>query len=138
AMLPVGTFRAADVPVASQAFWTLSAITGWCFIVACLGFAARRLSAPGPRLRWLAESAFPVYFLHQAGVVAAALVVIELPLGIATKLFATIALAVALTLPVYQWIVRPVPALRVLLGMKPAVRRAPAAVAPLARPERSA
>jgi peptidoglycan/LPS O-acetylase OafA/YrhL len=119
ALEAAGELRAQGVPGAWTAFWTLSAVAGWCAVVACLGFAARRLAFSNRVARWLAESAFPVYFLHQAGVVAAALIVIELSLGVAAKLALTIALAVALTLAVYELVVRRFAPLRFLLGMKP-------------------
>lgn len=122
AMLPASELRSQGSPFGPVLLWSLSAAAGWCLIVALLGFAARRLSSPSPRLRWLAESAFPVYFLHQAGVVLAALLVIGLPFGVATKLGLTILLAVALTMLVYQLVVRRSALLRLLLGMKPFAR----------------
>ena len=118
AMVACGGLKARGVAGASTLFWTLSAVAGWCAVIACLGFASKRLTFTNRAFRWLSESAYPVYFLHQVGVVAAALVVIGLPLGIPAKLALTMALAVALTLPFYQLVVRPFPPLRFLLGMK--------------------
>jgi glucans biosynthesis protein C len=130
AMIPAGDLRAAGVPSAGTAMWTLSAVVGWCAVVAFLGFAARRLAFSNRASRWLTESAFPVYFLHQAGVVAAALVVVRLPLGVPAKLALTILLAVVLTLPVYHFVVRRSAPLRFLLGMKRIAKIRPGRAAP--------
>lgn len=96
-----------------------SAAAGWCTVVALLGLAARRFATSSRTLRWLAESAMPVYVLHQVAVVGVAFVVIELPLGIAAKLGMVVAGAVALTLSAYEVFVRHVPLLRLLTGMRP-------------------
>jgi glucan biosynthesis protein C len=136
AMIPLGELRAQGVLGAASVFRILSAVAGWSAVVACLGLAARRLRFSNRASRWLTESAYPVYFLHQAGVVGAALVVLPLSLGIPAKLALTTALAVLVTLAVYEWIVRRRPALRFLLGMKPFLRGpdAPDAAAPRSEP----
>lgn len=95
-----------------------SAAAGWCTVVALLGAAARRLGFSSGALRWLAESAMPVYVLHQMAVVGVAFVVIDLPLGIPAKLALVVTGAVVLTLVVYRFVVRPLPLLRALTGMK--------------------
>lgn len=118
AMIPMGELWKQGVGGAASLSRVLSAITGWCAVVTFLGLAARRLAFSNRASRWLTESAYPVYFLHQAGVVGAALVVLPLTLGIPAKLALTTALSVVATLAVYEWIVRPRPALRFLLGMK--------------------
>lgn len=41
-----------------------TAVAGWCFVLALLGFARERVTRSGPRLRDLSESAFPIYLLH--------------------------------------------------------------------------
>ena len=45
-----------------------SAVAGWCFVVALVGLAHQFLTTSGPALRYLSESAFPVYVLHQAAI----------------------------------------------------------------------
>jgi len=96
-----------------------SAVAGWCFMVALLGFAHRFLTASGPALHYLSESAFPVYVLHQAAIVLPGYFLIRLPMGIGAKFVVLLLLSVSLTLAVYQWLVRPFAVPRFLLGMKP-------------------
>jgi len=99
-----------------------SAVAGWCFVVALLGFTRERMTRSSPQLRYLAESAFPIYVLHQPVVVVLAAGVVLLPLGIATKFALLLAGSVAVTLALYQFGVRPFGPTRFLIGMKPLPR----------------
>jgi glucan biosynthesis protein C len=96
-----------------------SAVAGWCFVVALVGVAHRFLTTSGPALRYLSESAFPVYVLHQAAIVLPGYFLIRLPMGIGTKFVLLLILSVSLTLAVYRWLVQPFTLPRFLLGMKP-------------------
>jgi uncharacterized protein (DUF2147 family) len=99
-----------------------SAVAGWCFVIAALGFARRRLAASGRALGYLSESAFPVYVLHQAAIVLPGFFVVRLPLGIAAKFGLLLLLSVAITLATYHGLVRRFALLRFMLGMKPKAR----------------
>jgi len=114
----LGVFESSPVVLAG------SAVAGWCFVVALLGFARERVTSSGPRLRYLAESAFPIYVLHQPVVVVVGAGVILLPLGIATKFVLLLVGSVAVTLALYHFGARPFRPTRCLIGMKP-LRGAP-------------
>jgi peptidoglycan/LPS O-acetylase OafA/YrhL len=101
-----------------------TAVTGWCFVVALLGLAHQRVTRSSPRLRWLAESAFPIYLLHQPVIVFLGYPLVQLPLGVATKFALLLFGSVAVTLAIYQLAVRPFGTTRYLAGMKPLTRRA--------------
>jgi len=98
-----------------------SAVAGWCFVIALLGIGRRFFASSSPALAYLGESAFPVYVLHQAGIVLPGYFIVRLPLGIAAKFVLLLAVSVAVTLAVYQWLVRPFALSRFLLGMRPKV-----------------
>jgi peptidoglycan/LPS O-acetylase OafA/YrhL len=100
-LLILRPLRHAGIAPVTFSLHTLSAVAGWCTVVALLGAARELPSVRDPAPAWLVASAFPVYVLHQVGVVLAALFVIELPLPIVAKLPLTIALAVAGTLAAY-------------------------------------
>ena len=108
-----------------------SAVAGWCLVVAILGLGRLRLSYSTPALRYLAEAALPLYVLHQAAIVLPGWFVVALPLGIAAKFTLLLTTAFALTFGVYHFVVRPLPPLRILFGMRPMVcpLRAPKRVA---------
>lgn len=95
-----------------------TAIAGWCFVLAFLGWARRMLSFTTPALRYLTESAFPVYLLHQSAIVIPGYFLIQLPLGLWTKFVLLLAVSSALTLTVYHLFVRPFAVPRFLCGMK--------------------
>jgi uncharacterized protein (DUF2147 family)/fucose 4-O-acetylase-like acetyltransferase len=111
-----------------------SAVAGWCFVVALLGIGRRFFTSSSPALAYLSESAFPVYVLHQAGIVLPGYFIVRLPLGIAAKFGLLLAVSIAVTLAVYQWLVRPFAVPRFLLGMRAKVYplRRPVALSPSA------
>jgi peptidoglycan/LPS O-acetylase OafA/YrhL len=96
-----------------------SAVAGWCFIVAALGFAHARLNVRSAWLDYLSESAFPVYLLHQTAIVFLGYGIVRLDLGIAPKFVLLSTAALAATLLTYHGLVRPFALPRWLLGMKP-------------------
>jgi fucose 4-O-acetylase-like acetyltransferase len=97
---------------------TLSAVAGFCIVVALLGFAASWLRHSSRALAYLRDSQMPVYVLHQLAIVAIASYVITLHASIATKYLFVLATSTAATLASYQLLVRRRPLLRTLLGTK--------------------
>ena len=95
-----------------------AAVAGWCCVVALLGFVRSRAPRAGPRLDALAESALPVYLLHQPVIVVLGYGVVALPFGIAVKFVLLLALASGATVALYA-IARRHPVARFLLGMRP-------------------
>jgi uncharacterized protein (DUF2147 family) len=96
-----------------------SAIAGWCFVLVAVGLARRFLDFGNATLHYLSEAAFPVYILHQAAIVVPGYFLIRLPLGVAAKFLLVLAVSVLLTFAVYHFIVRELPAARLLFGMRP-------------------
>lgn len=96
-----------------------SAVAGWCYVVAILGYAREALTRDGPVMHYLRESAFPVYILHQLALVVVGYLVVQLSLGIATKFVLVVSCALAATMLFYHFVVRRVPVLRFAYGMKP-------------------
>jgi len=110
-----------------------TAVAGWCFVVALLGFAHQRVTRSSPRLDYLAESAFPIFLLHQPVTVFLGYGVVQLPLGVGTKFLLLLCSSVAVTLAIYHFAIRPFGLPRYLAGMKPLSRRAKAAATPAPR-----
>lgn len=95
-----------------------TAIAGWCFVIALLGWARRKLSFSTAVLAYLTESAFPVYLLHQSAIVVPGYFLIGLPLGLWTKFFLLLAISTVLTMATYHLLVRPFAIPRFLCGLK--------------------
>ena len=107
-----------------------TAVAGWGFVAALVGFARTHLAGVERGLDSLRDSAFPVYLLHQTAVALVGYAVVPLELGIAPKLVLVLGLSTAATLALYHLGLRRGVVLRRLAGMKPRPRRAD----PLARP----
>jgi glucan biosynthesis protein C len=95
-----------------------TAIAGWCFVIALLGWAHRKLTFTTPALGYLTESAFPVYLLHQACIVIPGYFLIQLPLGLWAKFLLLLGVSSVLTIGIYHFLVRPFSIPRLLCGMK--------------------
>lgn len=104
---------------AKAAILVASATAAWAFVAALFGYASNRFRRPLPGLSDLAESAFPVYVLHQPVVVLLAALVVTLPLGVFAKFGILLTGATAVTLLTLRFGVRPFAPMRFLLGMKP-------------------
>jgi glucan biosynthesis protein C len=111
-----------------------TAVAGWCFVIALLGFAHERVTSSGPRMRYLTESAFPVFLLHQPVIVFLGHHIVQLPVGdamgnatgIAAKFVLLLTSSIIVTLALYHFGVRPFQFPRALTGMKPLPRLADA------------
>lgn len=98
-------------------------ILGYTFIIAVLGWAHEHLQFRNRALDYLAESALPVYILHQEGIVFPGWYITNLDAPLPVKFVLLLATAVAVTMLVYHFLVRPIAPVRFLFGMK-ARRRA--------------
>jgi peptidoglycan/LPS O-acetylase OafA/YrhL len=116
----LGVFSAPSVLLAG------SAVAGWCFVVALLGAAHRFLEPVSAGLPYLAESAFPVYWLHQSAIVLLGYPILHLELGIAAKYALLLVASVSATLAGYHFVVRRFAITRFCVGMKPRRSHAPA------------
>ncbi len=96
----------------------LTAVAGYCTIVAMIGFARKHLCFGGVALGYLAESALPIYVLHQSAIVLPGYFLLQLPLPPAVKFPLVLVTAVVLAMAVYHFLIRPAPAVRPAFGMK--------------------
>jgi peptidoglycan/LPS O-acetylase OafA/YrhL len=108
----LGVFTAPSVLLAG------TAVAGWCFVLALLGAAHRLLSPVTAGLPYLTESAFPVYWLHQAAIVLIGYPILHLELGIAGKFGLLLLASVSATLAAYHFVVRRFAITRFCVGMK--------------------
>ena len=94
------------------------AVAGWCCVAAILGFMHAHSPRGGPFLDALAESALPVYLLHQPVIVLLGFGVVRLPLGVALKFTLLLVGSTLVTLVLYLQ-VRRFAVTRFLTGMRP-------------------
>jgi len=126
-LLLLGVLRVYDLPSVLLAG---SAVAGWCFVLALLGAAHRFLASVTAGLPYLVESAFPVYWLHQAAIVLIGYFLIRTELGISVKYALLLIASVSTTLAVYHFGIRPFAIARFCVGMKPQTERRSVVAAP--------
>jgi len=111
----------------------LKGIGAWLWVVAfvglsgkCLESTSRRLatagggeSLAGRALRYASEAALPFYMLHQTIVVAVGFYVVQWRATVPVKYGAIALVSLGLTWALYELLVRRIPLLRVLFGMRP-------------------
>jgi len=77
---------------------------------------------------------YPFYILHQTVIVILVYFIIQTNDGTAMKYFFTVAGTFAITMGIYHLIIRRIPVLRFLFGMKPDTSRPKAPVARVEKP----
>jgi glucan biosynthesis protein C len=110
-------------PSVPRALWAyVRDAGGWLLIVAMLGFGRVYLDRPSRALSYLAEASYPVYILHQTVIVALGFYLVTVVPSPAIGWPLLIVLAAAVTFALYE-LVRRVPVLRFLFGMRALPRR---------------
>ncbi len=98
--------------------WALTGVAGYFMTIAMLGIGKKIFSFTNDHLLYLAESAYPVYVLHQFFIVMPGYYIIKTPLPIPVKFGALLAVSVLSTMAMYHYIVKRFRAARLLFGMK--------------------
>ena len=99
----------------------LRGLITWCLITAAIGFAAQYLSAASRLLRSLNEACFPLFVLHMPVLTIIAYYVVRWDAPLAIQFAALVALTAVVTFLLYGGIVRRIPLMRFLFGLKPAL-----------------
>lgn len=106
------------------ALWTAVTINGWCWAAFILFIGMRYLDFSNRWLQYSQGAALPFFVLHQPVIMAVAFYVVQWDAGITLKMLAVVAGSFVLTLAIYDLVIRRIVPLRVLFGMKGAVKTA--------------
>jgi surface polysaccharide O-acyltransferase-like enzyme len=98
--------------------YAMYALLAWSAMVAACGFAARHLDRDGPARRYLNESIFPVYILHQTVIVVLAHTLQPLRLAPGLEALVLVVLTLSLSFAGFE-LVRRAALLRPLFGLPP-------------------
>lgn len=90
----------------------------WLWIVGLCFLADRYLNRNSPALQYGNEAVMPFYVLHQPVIVGLGFAIRAMPISIPVKLALLFVCALAITLGLYHFVVRPVNVLRFLVGMR--------------------
>ena len=102
----------------NAALQLLQGFNAWFWVLAILGFGRRHLSFRNKLLDYAGEGIYPFYLLHQTVIVVIAFYVIRAPDGVWAKFWFTSFVSLALTVAIYDLLVRPYRLTRFLFGMK--------------------
>ncbi len=107
-----------DNSMGSLFFIPLRGIGAWFWVVGLVGFAITYLSYTTRLLRYLSDAAYPIYVLHVAAIVSVGYVVIGWDVPMLVKFAVIMVAALALTLGVYEFLIRRLPVMRLLFGLR--------------------
>lgn len=127
---------------AGAAWWgwaMLLALLAWSWVLTMLGYGRRWLSGSNALLDWAREASYPVYVIHQTVIVIVAYYVVQGREGVFAKFGFTTLVSLALTVLLYETLVKPFAAMRWLFGLKPLRAAAPSGEpSPRGEPARAA
>lgn len=107
------------------AYLTVRTAATTCWVLGSLGFAVRHLTRPVRGLDYAAEVAFPFFVLHHPTVVLLAAAVIPWASSLLLKHAVVTLGSLAATLVLLELVVRPIPPLRALFGLRAGQERDP-------------
>ena len=100
------------------AWWGLFAVCGWCWTAFTLFIGMRFLNFSNRVLRYGQEAIVPFFVVHQPVIIVIAYFVVQLNAGLVPKLLIVVIGSFAVSLALYQFIIRHVGVLRVAFGLK--------------------
>lgn len=101
-----------------QIFWGIAAVDAWCFSIFMLYIGMRFLDFSNRWTRYGQEAVVPFYMLHQPVIIAIAFYVVLWPVNIWIKISVVVLSSFFITIALYEVLVRRLPPLRALVGMK--------------------
>jgi glucan biosynthesis protein C len=101
--------------------WALIAASGWCWTAFMLFVGMRYLDRDSRALRYGQTALLPFFVVHQPVILAISYFVVQWNAGILPKLLLVILGSFVVSLGLYQLLIRRVPLLRAIFGMKAAV-----------------
>jgi glucan biosynthesis protein C len=98
--------------------WALMPIDAWCWSLTMLFVGMRFLDFSNKWTRYGQEAVVPFYVLHYPVLLIIAFYVVQWQAGVTVKMLAVTVSSLAVTLGIYELVVRRVPPLRAMFGMK--------------------
>ncbi len=98
--------------------WTLMSINAWCWVVVALYIGMRFLDLRNKWLVYGQEAMMPFYLFHHPVIIVIAFYVVQWDAGIMLKLLVVVLGSFAITLSIYELIIKRIKPGQVLFGMK--------------------
>jgi peptidoglycan/LPS O-acetylase OafA/YrhL len=99
--------------------WIAWGINSWCWTMFMFFVGMRLLDFTNDRLKYAREASYPFFLVHQPAIIFIAFYAVQWDTGILVKFLAVVIGSFALSLGVYELLVRRINPVRAMLGMKP-------------------
>jgi len=117
--VPVGDWMVSPGTPGFYVSWTLHAINGWCWTMVFFYIGMRFLDFTNKRLLYSREASYPFFFFHQPVIIFIAFYAVQWEVALPIKLLVVVIGAFAVTLGIYELLVRRINPVRALFGMGP-------------------
>jgi len=104
-------------------FSFLRALTAWLWLATLLGFARRYLGVHTPLLAQANQAQLPFYILHHPVIIIVAFFLLPWNIPVAVKFLLIVLVSFGIIIGLYQGLIRPLPPMRFLFGMKARQKR---------------
>ena len=99
--------------------WIVHGINSWCWTMVMMCLGMRYLDYTNKWLRYGREATYPFFFFHQPVIIFIAFNVVQWEVSITVKLLVVVIGSFAVSLGLYELLVRRINPVRALFGMKP-------------------
>jgi peptidoglycan/LPS O-acetylase OafA/YrhL len=99
--------------------WILFGVNSWCWTMVIFNVGMRFLNYTNKWLRYAREATYPFFMVHQPAIIFIAFYVVQWEVALSIKLLVVVIGSFALSLSMYELLVRRINPVRALFGMKP-------------------
>jgi len=99
--------------------WIVIGLNSWCWTMFIFNIGIRYLNYSNRWLQYGREASYPFFFIHQPTIIFIAFFVVQWQVSTLLKLLIVVLGSFALSLGLYELLVRRIPPIRAIFGMKP-------------------
>jgi surface polysaccharide O-acyltransferase-like enzyme len=117
--VPVLDWMGSPGTVAFYGSWTVFGVNGWCWTMFMIYIGMRYLDYTNRGLQYFREASFAFFWVHQPVIIFIAFYAVQWEVHLLVKLLVVVIGSFALSLGLYELLVRRINPVRALFGMKP-------------------
>ncbi len=117
--VPVSDWMVSPGTLGFYVSWTVYGINGWCWAMVVFFVGMRFLDYTNKRLQYAREASYPFFMIHQPVIIFIAFYAVQWEVDLLIKLLVVVIGSFAVSLGLYELLVRRIDPVRALFGMKP-------------------
>jgi glucans biosynthesis protein C len=121
--VPVWDWLVAPGTLTYYVSWIAWGINSWCWTMVMMNIGMRYLDHTTKWLRYGREASYPFFFVHQPVIIFIAFYVVGWDAALPIKVLAVVIGSFAISLGIYELLVRRINPVRAIFGMKPRLKR---------------